>query len=164
MTALDDIAEAKAAGALFYVLPSELKINEAVDPLLRVAVAAINSSGWVWTAESCQGHPDEAELHAPWGHNTDPYLRLVCRARYLGPAVSALLTEARDEADTTMGAPEMKLRSRELRNGWVELQIYVSAHNVAARNRGCQALERFGFAVQRHCPFPTGRLVGSDES
>ena len=153
------ILEAKEAGALFYVLPNELKVNEQVDPLLRFAVAAINSSGWIWTAESCQGHPDETEINPPWGHNTDPYLRMVCRAGYLGPAVAGLLNEARDDSDKLIGAPQMKLRTRELRDGWVELQVYVEARNVAQRNRGCQALERFAFHVQRHRP--PRRLVRS---
>jgi hypothetical protein len=122
---------------------------EQIDLLLRVAVAAINSSGWVWTAESCQGHPDESDLYAAWGHNTQPYLRLVCRAQDLGDAVAALLAEAGDEDDKAIGTPEMRLRTRPLRDGWMELQVYVSAHNVATRNRGCQAFERFGFAIQR---------------
>ncbi len=157
----DEQAEAEAAGALFYTLPRDLKVNEQIDPLLRLAVAAINSSGWIWTAESCQGHPDETEVNAPWGHNTKPYLRLVCRDRYLGHAVAVMLREARDESDKLIGAPGLVLRTRELRDAWVELQVYVEAHNVATRNRGCQALERFGFAVQRHKPFPTGKLVRS---
>lgn len=142
---------AQGAGALFYTLPVELKAEQ-IDPLLRVAVAAINSSGWVWTAESCQGHPDEADLHAAWGHNTQPYLRLVCRGPDLGDVAAALLAEAGDEEDRILGTPEMKMRTRALRDGWIELQVYVSAHNVATRNRGCQAFERFGFAVQQKQP------------
>lgn len=145
---------AQAAGALFYTLPSELKVNEAIDPLLRVAVAAINSSGWIWTAESCQGHPDDADLHSAWGHNTNPYLRLVCRAELLGDAVATMLAEAGDEESAMIGAPELRLRTRALRDGWIEIQVYVTAHNVATRNRGCQALERFGFAIQQRVPAP----------
>lgn len=152
LTENPEVIAAQAAGALFYTLPSELKVNEQIDPLLRVAVAAINSSGWIWTAESCQGHPDEAEISAPWGHNTQPYLRLVCRDLRLGDVVATLLTEARDESDRLIGAPRMILGTRELKDGWTELQVYVEAHNVATRNRGCQALERFGFAVQRSRP------------
>ncbi len=109
--------KAQAAGALFYTLPSELNVNEQIDPLLRTAVAAINSSGWIWTAESCQGHPDETEVAAPWGHNVRPYLRLVCRDRHLGAACSELLTQARDEKDTLIGAPGIILRTRELKDG-----------------------------------------------
>lgn len=139
--------DAKAAGALFYVMPSELK-PEHVDPLLRNAVSALNSTGWVYTAESCQGHPDETEVNAPWGHNTEPYLRLVLRRLHLGPVAALLLREAGDENTDMIGSPQMKLRIRELRNLWVELQVYVGAHNVATRNRGCQALERFAFALQ----------------
>lgn len=138
---------AQAAGALFYTLPSELK-QEQIDPLLRDAVTAINSSGWVWTAESCQGHPDEPDIHAPWGHNTRPYLRLVCRAEDVGDVAATLLAEAGDEESRMIGAPEMCMRSRPLRDGWMELQVYVTAHNVASRDRGCQAFERFGVAIK----------------
>lgn len=137
---------AQEAGALFYVLPSELT-PEAIDPLLRLAVALINSSGWVWTAECCQGHPDETDLHAPWGHNCEPYIRLVMCAEDLGDAVHALLSEAHDEESLIMGPVRVKLHTRPLKNGWMELGVYVIAHNVATRNRGCQALERFGMAI-----------------
>lgn len=157
MTELD----AKEAGALFYVMPSELK-PEHIDVLLRVAVQALNSTGWVWTAESCQGHPDETDVNAPWGNNTDPYLRLALRRVHLGTVVAILLREAVDENSSMIGSPQMKLRVRELRNLWVELQIYVDAHNVATRNRGCQALERFAFALQAAISSP--RIVQSDSS
>lgn len=138
--------QAQAAGALFYCMPADLK-PEMIDPLLRLACQLINSSGWVWTAECCQGHPDETDLHSPWGHNVEPYVRLVMRAQNLGDAVHALLAEAHDEDSSTMAPPRMKLHTRPLKDGWMELSVYVVAHNVATRNRGCQALERFGMAI-----------------
>jgi hypothetical protein len=141
---------ARNAGALFYTMPSELKPDQ-IDPLLRDAVAAINSSGWVWTAESCQGHPEEDDIFAPWGHNTRPYLRLISRADDVGDVVATLLAEAGDENTQMIGAPEMCIRSRPLANGWSELQVYVTAHNVATRNRGCQAFGRFGAAIKGAC-------------
>lgn len=147
--------QANAAGALFYILPSELK-PEDVDLLLRLAVAAINSSGWIWTAESCQGHPDETDLHAPWGHNCEPYLRLVMRAEDLGDAVHALLAEAHDEESLMIGPVQVKLHTRPLKDGWLEMVVYVVAHNAAQRNRGCQALERFGFAIGQRPPLEAG--------
>lgn len=142
---------AQDAGALFYVLPSDLT-PEAIDPLLRLAVTLINSSGWVWTAECCQGHPDETDLHAPWGHNASPYVRLVCCTEDLGDVVTTLLAEAHDEESQWMAAAQMKLHTRPLKNGWMELMVYVVAHNSATRNRGCQALERFGAAVSSKRP------------
>lgn len=143
---------AAEAGALFYTLPSELKVSEQIDPLLRVAVATINSCGWIWTAESCQGHPDETDLRAPWGFSTDPYLRMVTRSDHLGLAVTTLLREAHDGDSMSHGPVGMKLYTRDLKDGWVEFQVYVEARNAAQRNRGCLALERFGFAVQRRYP------------
>lgn len=138
---------AKEAGALFYTMPSELRPDEQIDERLRLAVVYLNSSNWIWTAESCQGHPEEPDLYAPWGHNAEPYLRLVMRGGHLARAVGTLLKTAHDDDSEAIGAPQMKLRTRFLRNGWIELLVYVSAHNVATRNRGCLALERFAFAV-----------------
>ena len=112
--------QAAAAGALFYTLPSELKISEQIDPLLRAAIDAINKSGWIWTAESCQGHPDETDLHAPWGFSTDPYLRMVTRRDNLGLAVTVLLQEAHDENSITHGPVGAKLYTRDLNDGWIE--------------------------------------------
>lgn len=155
--------EAHAAGALFYTLPSELKINEAIDLHLRLAVASINSSGWVWTAESCQGHPDETDLHAPWGFNSDPYLRLVMRAQDLGDAVHALLAEAHDEDSNLRGPPQMKMRTRPLKSGWMELSVYIGASNVAERNRGCRAFERFGMAIAAARVSKAERDIGNAE-
>jgi len=45
------------AGVRFFTLPGRLRPT-AVDRLLRRTVRLINSSGWAWTAECCQGHPD----------------------------------------------------------------------------------------------------------
>jgi hypothetical protein len=45
--------------------PSILKAKH-VDPGIWPAVRAINQSGWVWTLESCEGHPDRyAWSHVP---------------------------------------------------------------------------------------------------
>lgn len=141
---------AQEAGAGFYTLPSELKVNEQIDPLLRTAVAAINASGWIFTCESCQGHPDETELMAPWGFQIEPYLRLTCPAGRVGVAVELMLEAARDDTGIElMGPAGLKLYTRALKNNWMELKVYVEARNVAGRNRGCQLLERFGFLAQK---------------
>lgn len=142
---------AKEAGALFYIMPSELTAD-AIDPLLRLAVTLINSSGIAWTAECCQGHPDETDLHAPWGHNVEPYIRMVCCVEDLGTVVTTLLAEAHDSESLIMAPVQMKLHTRPLKNGWTELIVYAVARNSATRNRGCQALERFGAALSAKRP------------
>ena len=154
--------EAKEAGALFYVMPSELNIAEQVDPLLRGAVSAINESGWAYTAESCQGHPDETDIAAAWGHNVQPFIRMALRLLHLGP-VSALLLRAGLEAEDAriMGPVRFTLHLRELRNRWVELIVYAEAHNVATRNRGCKALERFGVMLREGAHSP--KIVQSSD-
>lgn len=143
---------ARKAGALFYTLPSELNIDEQIDPLLRAAVRAINRSGLVWTAECCQGHPDETDLHAPWGFSVEPYLRMVSLKIHLAWAVETLLEAAHDDDDASLGPVGMRLYTRPLKDGWVEFKVYATATNAATRNRGCRALERFGFAVEREIP------------
>lgn len=129
---------AQEAGACFYTMPSELKVNEQIDPLLRTAVAAINSSGWIFTGESCQGHPDEADLTAPWGFQIEPYLLMVCPSGRVGAAVTLMPEAARDDAGIElMGPAGLKFYTRALKDGWMELKVYVEARNVAGRNRGC---------------------------
>lgn len=141
--------QAQAAGALFYTAPSALDIEGQIDPLLRAAVRAVNRSGWVWTAECCQGHPDEQDLHAPWGFNVEPYVRMVCQKIHLAYAVELLLEAAHDGNDRIHGPVGMRLYTRPLKDGWMEFKVYATATNVATRNRGCFAIERFGFAVER---------------
>lgn len=147
MSEIPTESKAQAAGACFYTLPSELK-DEQIDPLLRRAVAAINSSGWIFTGESCQGHPDEADLTAPWGFQIEPYLRMVCLGAHVGLAVSLMLEAARDDTGVElMGPAGLKFYTRALKDNWMELKVYVEARNVAGRNRGCLALERFGLRI-----------------
>ena len=88
--------DAAKCGCDFYKLPDELTDDD-IDPLLRPFVQKINRSGWVWTAESCQGHP-EAKIPA-WADNVRPMLRLVtpkeCLGRVLGLWVKAMTIPAR---------------------------------------------------------------------
>jgi hypothetical protein len=84
----EDWAAAKEAGCVFYSLPGELNYDQ-VDPLIADVCRSINASGWVATAESCQGHPDAEHAH-PWAGNTSPMLRLVCRAERAGAMLLAL--------------------------------------------------------------------------
>lgn len=144
--------EAAAAGALFYTLPSELKIDEQIDPHLRLAVHAINTCGWIWTAESCQGHPDEEDFLAPWGFSVKPYLRTVLRTKHLGKALELLTAEAHDGNSFSHGPVGMTVYTRELKDGWTELKVYAEAVNAAHRNRGCLAFERWGLAAQKVTP------------
>lgn len=140
---------AKDNHLIFYVLPQDLKLAY-VDALLRPVVASINASGWVWTAESCQGHPDAADYGATaWGFNTGPFLRLVVHGDRLGDMLARLIEAMRlpyNAADPTFGPPDcvmpLKLHSREC-GAWREVMAYVEAHNVMYRNLGIRALARF---------------------
>lgn len=138
-----DPQEAKANGLTIYVLPQDLDVF-AVDPLLREVVTTINSSGWIWTSESCQGHPDAATPEdTGWDHNTNPFLRLIVRTSDFG-AMLALLAEAMrgDKRVCTM-------RLHSIQKGpWVELIVYIEAVNVLMRNQGVAAFKRFSESLE----------------
>ncbi len=143
-----DWEKAKAAGAIFYADPYSLT-DAMIDPLLREAVRLINDSGWVWTAESCQGHPDATELGA-WTHNTRPMLRLVTRRENHG-AMLDYLTQATNPRvwvgdDRDVGStftPGIELWPHHLDEHWAETLVYITARVAYERDIGCRLFERF---------------------
>lgn len=139
-------ADAQRAGALFYCLPGELT-DEMIDPLLRNAVRRINQSGWCWTAESCQGHPDATE-NLPWGFNTRPMLRLVCEASRAGEMLVELLDSLRyDEVGLPQTLVAEIYRVEKPTEEFRQYLVYLEAHNVYERNLGIAAFERFAEAI-----------------
>jgi hypothetical protein len=155
--------KAKAAGILFYSLPHELDY-EMVDPLIRPICWKINDSGWVWTAESCQGHPDCTEEITAWGSNTDPMLRLVCRKYHFGDMMNLFIDSLRfdrEGLDTATGFrcyPKVKYSYPDLIEkfpgyyDWEEVLVYLPGTNVATRNRSLKCLETFAEKVCKHVP------------
>lgn len=136
----DDVV--KQSGALFYSPPD--KMDQWVDPLMRPICEAINKSGWVWTAESCQGHPD-ATTSGTWGENTNPMIRLVtkqpgkmleclCRAFGLakGRTERADIFEIHGFRMYPSGRPNPE---------WNEVLIYIDAKTIYQRD---QALDVWG--------------------
>lgn len=136
----DQQLAARTAGALFYILPKDLTERD-VDPLLWPVVESINRSEWVWTAESCQGHPDDAE-GLPWSFNTKPMLRLVVRLKDLGTMLAVLACAAPEPADP-LHTNVFEVVSHPLKDRWFSVVIYVQAINVYQRNRGVAMLKRF---------------------
>lgn len=143
---------AREAGAIFYSLPSELT-DEMIDPLLRKAVRRINESNWIWTAESCQGHPEEARHH-PWAGNVRPFLRLVVHGSGLAEMMAKLVLAMRyipayEGADgkTYYQTPEslsFKVFPWPTPNGdYEQVLIYIEADSAYGRNLGIAAFERF---------------------
>lgn len=150
-------AELKAAGACFYALPEDLKPGY-IDPLIRDAVFAINASGWVWTGESCQGHPDATEPRG-WEHNIEPMLRLITTAEDYALMLQ-LLTDACwrpiEEQDEFMAHYPLGLSLYpQFRDGWSiapyrEVLVYVKARQTIERNAGLRLFERFADNVVEH--------------
>lgn len=149
---LEELQEAaKAAGVCFYELPKNLKPDQ-IDPLIRNAVMQINQSGWCFTAESCQGHPDMVE-EAPWASNTDPMLRLICQKKDTG-RMMATLVEAmyyqkggEDGWQETLGFQGYPRAIRS--SDWTEVLVYIRCKTAFDRNLGIQAYERFARLVNR---------------
>lgn len=154
---MNEIENAKSAGCIFYTIPSEL-VPEQIDPLIRNAVFKINESGWVWTGESCQGHPDCEEELTPWGLNIDPFLRLICRTENLGRMMVLLIESMRyidkHGMDSAMGFKCYPTRKNTYpaphivdQDKWTELMVYLYGRNVSERNRSIKCFEKFSELV-----------------
>lgn len=141
---------AKEHGAIFYTLPEDLNPDQ-LDPLLREAVLNINLSGFCWTAESCQGHPEAAVPgDTAWGHNVEPYLRLVCHDSCEGDILIALMRACDPQGEDELRAieagyehPQAARLYRYQRGEYAEIMVYLKAHNVMGRNGGIEVFRRF---------------------
>ena len=145
---MSDIDQAEDAKVGFYTRPDQLAERQ-VDPLIWPAVKRINESGWVWTAESCQGHPDDTGVFGPWAGNTRPMLRLVCRVEHFGGMLALLLDAAWwVHEDVPGNRPNvLEFCPTHKSGGWRGVLVYVRAATVGDRRLGLDAFERFGEAV-----------------
>lgn len=143
------LREAKEAGVTFYKLPTELSQQD-IDPLMRLAVNLINESGWVWTAESCQGHPDAASpMETAWPHNTRPMLRLVCRKNRLGKMLELLhdgwrVVDRESEGEFYAHPGSLIIHPHGVKGDWAEVIVYVEAASVWQRDLGIKVFGNFG--------------------
>lgn len=96
-----------------------------IDPEIRSVVKKINRSGWVWTAESCQGHP------SPKSFSRQPMLRLVCRADDLSVLLASIYKSALTGSEITRGrglGTRLRIeRHRPAPAGWTEFRLYASS-------------------------------------
>lgn len=138
----------KESGAMFYSPPD--KLDEWIDPLMRPICEAINRSGWVWTAESCQGHPD-ATTSGAWTSNTNPMIRLVTKqpAKMLGCLCSAFgIARSRAEKGDVFEVPGFRAYPSERPNsGWSEILVYIDAKNVFQRDQALEVWKAFARLV-----------------
>ena len=143
--------EAQEAGAGFYHPPSLLDYQTQIDPLLQEACARVNSSDWLWTAETCQGHPDYdgVNIHTAWDHQTGPYFRVVLRDQYVGLCFALLYKAAVEEKLQDAFPLGVEFYARRLRSTWNSFPILIRAHNVKTRDRACQMLTHFAELVER---------------
>jgi hypothetical protein len=146
--------EMKDKKACFYTLPQELTKDQ-VDPLIQKAVFRINESGWVWTAESCQGHPD-ADCPFHWAHNTSPMLRLICDVEHFGRMLQLLLEASTWEMDhlqqvhtfeITLCKNWGELMTQQTDPGFREVLVSIRASTVWERNKGLDCFCRFAESV-----------------
>lgn len=156
--------EAMTHHIIFYSLPQDLDLAQ-IDPMMRPVVEKINASGWVWTAECCQGHPDYDGSNPGWDHNPSPFLRLVCEKYSLGDMLGELVASMRlpnvfDINDRRCRCDyvcplKVFLWSREL-GPWEQINVYVEAHNVRGRDFGIEALTQF---ADRVCASPLSKML-----
>lgn len=145
--------QVRTAGCAPYGDPEALT-PDMVDPAIWPAVKAINESGWLWTGESCQGHPD-AEYSMVWAGNVRPYLRLMLRTEHEARLMPVLLDASELVHDESMGSDQsaipyfpswsMSVHSRE--KGWTCVYLYVKAGTAYERDMGCRFLEFLGHAA-----------------
>lgn len=143
---MNELRQAQEAGINFYDLPCELNEDQ-VDPLILPIVKRINESGWVWTAESCQGHPDAVD--PVWCDNTDPMLRLVSDLKHEPFMLQQLVRSSRSmEGEITPTTP-LRIYPQTPKPPWGEILVYVPAQTVFYRNRGLETFRRFAEWVNR---------------
>lgn len=107
--------------------PALTRNRARIDPLIWPVVERINKSGWVWTAESCQGGPDHK-----WSR--DPMLRLVCRAVDEEAMLGAVYRAARVGSKYGVGGTRLILdRHSPSPVGWTEVRVFASedTHSLA---------------------------------
>jgi hypothetical protein len=147
---------AQAEGATLYGDPENPPLAE-IDPLIRPIVARLTESGWVWAAESCQGHPDAPTGHYVWAKNTRAMLRLLCRREHRGPMLD-LLAEALAEQfaadDFTVGC---ELHSWKRMEHWAEVLVYLGGTTARERDRALAAWARFAELTLAYVPAPNER-------
>jgi hypothetical protein len=136
---------ARAAGAGFYEMPDQINVA-LVDELIRPVVARINQSGWVWTGESCQGHPD-ATHHSPWAGNTRPMLRLITHQNQYGNMLDFLLRATHYEEDGLRRVCGLDVWEHERKGAYCEVLVYVKASTVYERDLGIACFARFAKAI-----------------
>lgn len=162
---------AKDAGVFFFTLPGKLRPS-AVDRLLRKTVRLINSSGWAWTTECCQGHPDfdgtkkrgDRGWSKYWkgcGGGANPILRVVVRKERVGPLMWALAEALhsiqercsdRDHKDHFGGTTpqlmlQLKYPFRKTGYAWRQVVLVIPSEDVSERNAGCKTFEEFALLI-----------------
>lgn len=134
--------EAKAQGCIFYSMPGDL--DGCIDPLILPVVLRINESGWVWTGESCQGHPDATHSGAA---GVEPFLRLIVHRTNLGEMLSSLCDAMTIKSESGLSMPYLGFRLHNVTpdksTDYAEVMVYAEARNAYMRNHGIAVLAAF---------------------
>jgi hypothetical protein len=141
---LEDLARAaQTVGVIIYDSPDTLRY-ETLDEPIREACRLINASGWVFTAESCSGHPD-ATNRFTWGFN-EPYLRLTCESRRMGELLDLLSRAAGEFQDDDQMAISfgLKLWRYPDKGIFSQVGVYIVARTIWERDAAMRIFENFG--------------------
>jgi len=101
-----------------------------IDPLIWPVVKRMNETGWVWTAESCQGGHEWSAV---------PMLRLVCRTQDLGALLERVYATMRvgpDHQSSRDGTFVRLERHKPAPVGWSELRVWADILAYFARLTG----------------------------
>lgn len=101
------------------VLP---RYQRELDRKIRESVLLVNTSKWVWTAESCQGHPKNRRGSAGYiGWSQVPMMRFVCRSADVGDLLTLVYKELK------IGEENILIYKHEPAHavGWTEFRMYV---------------------------------------
>lgn len=132
----------KETGVYFYSNP--LVPDEGIDLLFKPICKKINASGYCYTAESCQGHPDATEPTNGWNDSPKVFLRLGFHMEDTGRVMTALLGSSKftDHLGCD-GAVSFELYPRETKEGWMDLTVVIKSGNVWQRARALDFWNRF---------------------
>ena len=129
------------SGLMFYENPAEIDYDQ-IDPLIRDAVRKINESGWLLTAESCQGHPESDTL--TWAGNMDPMLRLVCLEEDVDRLMGAIL---RNSFIDNLTAGQLRIYPSRIVKERYEILVYWQGGYVFARNEAIKQVNKLADLV-----------------
>jgi len=101
-----------------------------LDPGIREQCIETNKSGWLWTAESCDG----GEPTGAWTSRPDPFIRYVCRKEHVGHLL-VLVRKACCWGEPPWWA-QPNIYSGHAEDGtWMDVMVYIRGETITEAKR-----------------------------